>query len=127
MKDINVPARYGSEASSLSIRKVLAQFPFKLLAGPLKRISLKYFLYAFNMASVYLLIGLPMFPISAFFGVLEWIDSVVSGIPRTAGTIVLVALPIIISFQMLLQAIQEDIHSVPRKETRPTELRPRND
>jgi hypothetical protein len=28
---------------------------------------------------------------------------------------------------MLLQAIQEDIHSVPRKETRPTELRPRND
>jgi len=127
VKDINIPARYGSEASSLSIRKVLAQFPFKLMAGLLKRISLKYFIYDFNMASVYLIIGLPMVLASVFFGVREWIDSVMSGIPRTPGTIMLVALPIIVSFQMLLQAIQIDINSVPRKELKAKEPHPRHD
>jgi len=38
-----------------------------------------------------------------------------SGIPRSAGTVMLVALPIIISFQMLLQAAQIDILAVPKK------------
>jgi hypothetical protein len=80
-----------------------------------KRIFLKYFVYDFNMASVYLLIGLPVFLASIVWGVYEWIESIITGIPRTAGTIMLVALPIIISFQMLLQAVQIDIHSVPKK------------
>jgi dolichol-phosphate mannosyltransferase len=37
------------------------------------------------------------------------------GTPRTAGTIMLSALPIIVSFQMLLQAISIDINSIPNK------------
>lgn len=127
VKDVNIPARYGSEASSLSIRKVLAQFPFKLMAGLMKRVALKYFVYDFNMASVYLIVGLPMFIVSILFGVREWVDSIMSGIPRTAGTIMLVALPVIVSFQMLLQAIQIDINSVPRKELKAKEPRSAHD
>ena len=114
-KDISIPARYGNENSSLNIIKVIVQFPPKLLKGLTKRIFLKYFVYDFNMASVYILLGLPMFLISIFWGFIEWIDSAMTGIPRSAGTIMLVALPIIISFQMLLQAIQIDINSVPKK------------
>lgn len=115
IKDISMPARYGYEESSLNIKRVLLKFPFKLLKGFLKRIFFRYFIYDFNMASVYMLIGLPMFLLSVLFGITEWIDSAITGKPRTAGTIMLAALPIIISFQMLLQAVQIDINSVPKK------------
>jgi glycosyltransferase involved in cell wall biosynthesis len=117
VKDIRMPARYGEESSSLSIWKALFQFPPRLVKGLTKRILLKYFVYDFNMASVYLLIGLPMFIFSIVFGIWEWVDSIVTGTPKTAGTIMLVALPVIVSFQMLLQAINIDINSVPRKKT----------
>lgn len=115
VKDVAIPARYGKEKSSLKVNRVLFQFPPKLLAGLVKRIFLKYFVYDFNMASVYILVGLPMFMLSVIFGIKEWIESIVTGVPRTAGTIMLIALPIIVSFQMLLQAIQIDIASVPKK------------
>ncbi|MDH5719460.1 MAG: glycosyltransferase family 2 protein [Spirochaetia bacterium] len=115
VKDVNLPAIYGDENSSLKISKVIVQFPFKLFFGFAKRILLKYFIYNFNMASVYLLLGLPVFVISIVSGAYFWIKSIKTGIPSSAGTIMLVALPIIISFQMLLQALNIDINSVPEK------------
>ncbi len=116
VKDMDIPARYGEEKSSLSIGKVLIQFPLHLLKGFIKRIFFRYYIYDFNMASLYMLIGLPVFTWSVYFGISEWIDSIVSGRARSAGTIMLVALPIIVSFQMLLQAISIDIQSVPKRE-----------
>ena len=115
VKDVAMPAIYGSENSSLSISRALVQFPLMLLKGFLSRIFFKYYIYDFNMASIYILIGLPMFVCGVTFGVMEWIDSMVYGTARTAGTIMLSALPIIVSFQMLLQAISIDINSIPRK------------
>ncbi len=115
VKDVSMPAKYGDETSSLKVRKALYHFPPKLLKGFARRVFLKYFLYDFNMASLYLLLGLPMFLISVCVGLVEWVHSFVTGTAKSAGTIMLIALPIIISFQMLLQAIQIDISSVPRK------------
>jgi glycosyltransferase involved in cell wall biosynthesis len=116
VRDVEMPARYGEEGSSLRISRVAAEFPLRLAAGCCRRLFLKYFVHDFNMASVYLLLGVPMFAASVAWGVYEWMQSVLTGEPRTAGTIMLVALPIILSFQMLLQAIQIDINSVPRRE-----------
>jgi glycosyltransferase involved in cell wall biosynthesis len=116
VKDINIPAKYGQEKSSLPIGKILLEFPLRLFTGLIKRIFLKYYIYNFNMASVYILFGLPIFIGSILYGIIEWIDSFITGVPRTAGTIMLVALPIIVSFQMLLQAIQIDINAVPKKQ-----------
>ena len=113
--DVSIPAKYGNEISSLNISKIVFQFPPKLLKGFIKRIFLKYYIYDFNMASVYLLLGLPMFLFGVTYGILEWIDSIIHGVTKTAGTIMLSALPIIVSFQMLLQAINLDIHSIPRR------------
>ncbi|HAM52671.1 MAG TPA: glycosyl transferase family 2 [Nitrospiraceae bacterium] len=115
VKDISMPAQYGEEKSSLKITRALLQFPPRLMRGLVKRIFLKYFIYDFNMASVYLLIGLPVFVLSIVYGIIQWVDSLITGMPRSAGTIMLVALPIIISFQMLLQAVQIDILAVPKK------------
>jgi hypothetical protein len=76
---------------------------------------MKYFIYDFNMASVYILVGLPIFLWGVTFGAIEWFDSYVSGVPATSGTIMLSVLPIILSFEMLLQAISIDIGNVPKK------------
>ena len=70
------------------------------------------------MASVYLLIGVPLFLWGFIFGILEWIDSYVHGVPKTAGTIMVAALPLILSVEMLLQAIHIDIQNIPRKTNR---------
>lgn len=115
VRDVYMPALYGSEQSSMNLWRVALEFPRRLFSGLCKRIFFNYFVFNFNMASVYLLIGLPVFTGSVIFGAFKWYDSFVTGTPRTAGTIMLVALPIIVSFQMLLQAIQIDIDSVPGK------------
>lgn len=115
VKDIPMPARYGAEKSTLKISKVLFQFPPLLIRGLVRRIFYKYFVYDFNMASVYIIVGLPMFIFGVVLGFVEWLDSIMTGMPRSPGTIMLVALPIIVSFQMLLQAISIDINSVPKK------------
>jgi len=115
VEDVPIPAKYGDENSSLTVRSALLKFPLRLFCGLMKRIFLKYYIYDFNMASVYILLGVPMFIWGMVFGAVEWIDSHGSDVPKTAGTIMLAALPLIISFEMLLQAISIDIGLVPKK------------
>lgn len=115
VQDIPIPARYGAENSSLNIAKTLLHFPSRLIKGLFKRIFLKYFIYDFNMASVYLLLGVPLFFWGIGFGVFHWIDSSLSGNPKTAGTIMVAALPLIVSVEMLLQAVNIDIQNTPKK------------
>ncbi|MBF0406270.1 MAG: glycosyltransferase family 2 protein [Candidatus Riflebacteria bacterium] len=117
VSDVYFPAQYLGEHSSLSIRKSLITFPPRLLRGLIRRIFLKYFIYDFNMASVYFLLGIPTLVASSIWGALEWIDSIRTNRARPAGTIMLVALPIILSFQMILHAIGIDISSNPSKRT----------
>jgi dolichol-phosphate mannosyltransferase len=114
VRDVPMKAQYGDERSSLDIGKVLLQFPFKLARGLMRRIFLKYFVYDFNMASVYMMIGIPLLIFGVTFGVWEWIGSWLTGKTKSAGTIMVAALPIIIALQMLLQAIQIDIDKTPR-------------
>jgi dolichol-phosphate mannosyltransferase len=90
------------------------EFPLKLIRRLIKRVFFKYFVYDFNMASVYILAGVPMLMFGLIFGGIHWVDSILGGGPKTAGTIMLAALPVILAFQMLLQAVQIDIHRTPR-------------
>ncbi len=115
VKDVSIPVKYSQEESSLSVVKVLISFPPKLLKGFLRRIWMKYFICDFNMASVYIIFGVPLFFLGTFLGVREWMNSIMTGEVRSAGTIMLVALPIIISFQMLLQAVNIDMQNIPRR------------
>ena len=66
-KGIPIPARYSDEESSLKIGKILATFPFCLLKGLCKRILFNCFIYDFNMASIYMLVGILMVLFGVFF------------------------------------------------------------
>ena len=57
VKDMSIPTKYRDEKSSLHVGEALIKFPFKLMTGFAKRVFLKYFIYDFNMASVYILLG----------------------------------------------------------------------
>ena len=114
--DVEIPAKYGDEKSSLSITKTLVGFPPKLFKGLCKRIFLKYFIYDFNMLSLYLVVGLPMLFFGIVFGSIKWIEAIVSNIETSTGTIMLAVLPIILGTQFILQAIQIDMNNIPRKE-----------
>jgi len=115
VKDVEIPAKYGEEESSLSITKTLFGFPPKLFRGLCKRIFLKYFVYDFNMLSVYLIMGLPMVLFGFIFGTYHWINSSIQNIETPVGTVMLAVLPIILGTQFLLQAIQIDMNNIPKK------------
>lgn len=116
VKDVEIPAKYGDEESSLSITKTFFGFPPKLFKGLCKRIFLKYFVYDFNMLSVYLIMGLPMVVFGTIFGIYHWINAAIVNIETPVGTVMLAVLPIILGTQFLLQAIQIDMNTIPRKD-----------
>ena len=119
VRDVPMPSRYPDEGkSSLKITRTLRDFPLKFIMGFFRRIFYRYFIYDFNMVSIYLIVGAPLFFFGFFLGIYHWADSIISGVPRTSGTIMLVALPIILGFQMLLQAGSLDIADVPVKNSK---------
>lgn len=115
VQDVDIPAKYGDEESSLSIWRVTRKFPFKLLRGFLRRIFLRYYIRDFNMLSVYLLFGFPMIFWGFGFGLYKWIEGIMLNELNTTGTVMLAVLPLILGTQFILQAIQIDINSVPKR------------
>jgi len=113
VQDVPIPARYRGETSSLSIGSVLLEFPLRLFLGCARRIARHYFLYDFTAVSVFLLSGGPMLLFGVSFGAWEWLRSAITGVPATTGTVMLAALPVILGFQLLLQALVVDIANAP--------------
>jgi len=113
--DVTIPARYSGETSSLSIRRVLFEFPFKLTHTLVKRIILKYFIFDFSMMSIYLLTGIPLLLFGLIFGITKWIQYAQLGIPAPTGTVILPTLSVILAIQILLSAIEIDLNAAPRK------------
>jgi len=113
--DVPIPARYQGETSNLSIRRVLLEFPIKLLKTFFRRILLKYYLYDFSMVSIYLLIGLPLLIFGLTFGAYKWSQYFERGIPAPTGTVVLPTISVIVGIQILLSAVENDLRSTPKK------------
>ncbi|PKP17356.1 MAG: glycosyl transferase family 2 [Bacteroidetes bacterium HGW-Bacteroidetes-23] len=114
IKDIAMPAIYGDEKSNMKVWKMPFIFSSKLSITFLKRIIKSYFLYDFNMASIYIIFGLPLFLFGVIFGITEWIYYYTNNIFAPTGTIMLVTLSIILGFQLLLQALHFDIVNAPK-------------
>jgi dolichol-phosphate mannosyltransferase len=111
--DVEMPARYGDEKSSLRISRVATTFPPLLLRGLLRRFYWRYLIEEFGVVSVCVLSGLPFLLFGMVFGAWRWIDTVRTGNPATAGTVFVAALPIILGVQLLLAAVLLDVLSSP--------------
>ncbi len=116
VKDLPMPAIYADEKSSMKIWRMPALFFRRLIILFFKRILKQYFLYDFNIASLYLTVGIPLFLFGVLYGSYEWWFYSSEDRYAPMGTIMLVALTIILGFQLLLQAIQYDIFHAPKAE-----------
>lgn len=112
--EVEMTSIYGEEQSSLSIRRVLWEFPPKLLRLFLRRITLQYFLFDVNLGSLYIFFGILMTIAGFAFGSLEWAETIVTHHARTAGTVMLAVLPILIGFQLLSNALMYDVQFAPK-------------
>jgi dolichol-phosphate mannosyltransferase len=115
IQEIPMKARYGDEKSQLSVTRTLFEFPPKLIKAFFKRIILKYFLFDFNIASLYLLFGVPFMVIGTVYGVTNFITYSQHNVGAPTGTVVIPTLLIILGFQLLLSAISYDITNYPKK------------
>lgn len=109
ISEVPMPAIYGSEKSNLSIGKTLIGFPPRLVKAWLRRLRLCYFVFDFNICSLYLIVGLPLFLFGLVFGLCQWIHYASISSPSPTGTIMVAVLTFILGFQLLLAAAQYDI------------------
>jgi glycosyltransferase involved in cell wall biosynthesis len=113
VRDIPMRAIYGEEQSNLSAKKALFEFPPKLFAGFLRRIFYNKFLFDTSPDLLLGGVGLPLLLFGIIWGIVKYIQFAMLGVPATAGTVMIAALPSILGFQMCLTAIQIDFLSVP--------------
>lgn len=111
--DVPIPALYGDGGSSLNIGKILRSFPIHLIRGFCARLFWRYLVYDINAVTVFLLIGSLFLGFGFGWGVYHWAASIYTGVAQTAGTVAVAFLPIILGFQMLLQALLLDVIDKP--------------
>lgn len=113
--DMPMEARYGNEKSNLSVVKALFEFPGKHFVRFHKRLFYNYYLRDMSAASLELPLGAALGWFGFIFGVTKFAESVESGMPATAGTVMLSAVPVILGFQLVLAFLSYDIASVPKR------------
>jgi glycosyltransferase involved in cell wall biosynthesis len=112
--DVPMPARYGSEESHLRIGNVLFEFPWELARGFVRRVWLRKFLYSLTMEAILGGLGLLLMLAGTIFGVIELVHyNFIRGILAPSGTVMTAALPVLLGFQMIMNALLLDIQSVP--------------
>lgn len=112
--DVPMKARYEDEPSSLNPIRMVGPFLRGHLHNTVRRIGYSYLLRGFSVASVELGLGALLLMGGAIFGAWRWLDSSASGVPATAGTVMVAALPIIVGVQMLLSWLNFDVAAEPR-------------
>jgi len=113
--DIPMPAIYGDEVSNLRVRRVLIDYPLKIVLTGIRRVLFKYFLYDFSLISIYLFSGTLLGLFGLIFGITNWVKYANLGIGTPTGTIMIAMLSIIMAFQLLLQAITLDYNASPSR------------
>ena len=115
VKEVPMPARYAGETSSLSIGRVLWQFPGKLLGCLIRRITLKNFVYDFTVESFQIACGLPLVLAGVVYGAYNWWWYTSRDLAAPTGTVVLPAMAIMMGMQLLISAVNLDLEAIPRE------------
>lgn len=107
--ELEMPTIYTSAPSSLSIGRVIVDFPPRLLKLTMRRFLLQYFVFDVNLGSLYAIFGSFLLLFSIVFGAYEWVESYVTHVGRATGTVMLAVLTFLMGFQLLLNALMCDV------------------
>lgn len=113
-RDIDIPARYGAERSSMRISRILITFPSYLFRRYWYRFYQKHVLRNFSPVALFIVTGAPLLLWGLFFGLFTWYHSWTHHTFASTGTVMLSVLPFIVGFELVLQAIVLEIHETPK-------------
>lgn len=111
--DVNIPARYGDEVSTIKLHTAVPRISWSLFKGFWRRMWLKYMLWSFSPIAVMLLAGIFLTVFGAAIGIWATVQALGSVSP-TAGTVVLAVVPFMSGFFLLIQALVLDIQETPK-------------
>ena len=114
VRDVAMPARYGTERSSLRIGRVVATFPVHLCRGYWWRFYQKHVLRDFSPVALFMLTGVPLLAWGTGFGAWTWLQSWLHNHFASTGTVMLSVLPFLVGFELVLQALVLEIRDSPR-------------
>jgi len=114
VRDVAIPASYSGEVSEINPFKIGVTFPLLFISRFWRRIYQKYVLRDFSPIALFLFMGILLLVWGLAFGIYHWILSIVTEHVATTGTVMLAVLPLILGFQLILQAIVLDIQETPK-------------
>ena len=109
IRDVPMPAVYGDETSSLRIGRIVRSFPHRMAKALVRRVWRQHFIREFGPTGLFLVSGGALALWAIVFGGYAWGRSWLSGVPATSGTVMLSAMPFLMGFQLLLQALMMDM------------------
>lgn len=113
--DVPMEAKYGIETSNMRLSRIVFDFGSKHVRNTFKRLFYNYFLRDLSLASIELVVGTLFICAGTAMGLWFWGQSASTGLLTSAGSVMLVALQIIVGIQLLLGFLAYDIASVPRR------------
>ncbi|MDW8480293.1 MAG: glycosyltransferase family 2 protein [Xanthomonadales bacterium] len=117
--ELPMRAVYGDAPSSLRPWRTVLPFLAGHLRNTARRLLYGYFLRGFSPASLELLLAPPLLLFGTIYGLRAWAESAASGVPATAGQVMLAALPIVLGVQFLLSWLHFDVAAEPRQPIHP--------
>lgn len=111
--EMPMKAVYDDEPSSLRPLQVIWPFVKGNLRNFFKRIVRRYFIADFSMASIELVLSIPLLMFGVIYGGYHWIENHGSAQAASAGVVMTAALPIILGVQLLLSWLNYDVTGQP--------------
>ncbi len=115
VRDVPHAPFYGDETSHLNTWRSIPEFFIKHVRNIAKRMFYNYFLRDFSVASVEIILGPALFLFGLVYGVWTWWVNADLAVGTPTGTIMIVALSLIMGLQLILSALQYDIQSQPKE------------
>lgn len=112
--DVPMKSHYADEQSNLSIFNSLFVFLLRHSFNMVKRYFYNYILRDFSIATIELLLSVPLVVFGSLFGFTGIWKSFTPGYVSSPGYVMLAALPILLGVQFILAFISYDIASVPK-------------
>jgi glycosyltransferase involved in cell wall biosynthesis len=113
--DIPMEPVYAGETSSLSPMGSAFSFAPRLVQRSAYRMFMSYFMRDFNVVSVFVSSGVPLMTFGILWSFYQWVQSYLTNVPTTTGTVMIGMLPIVLGFQLLLQAVVLDVGNEPKR------------
>jgi dolichol-phosphate mannosyltransferase len=113
VSEVPFRAIYGDEPSSLSPLRSIGPFFLGNMRNFARRILYSYYLRNFSLASLELLIGLPLVLFGSLYGLYHLLHGTPG--PASAGVVMAAGLPVIVGTQLLLSWLNYDVSLEPRR------------